>query len=645
MIRGIICPHSSKRKGKPMKIITAGGIMTLLLLQAFQADVQSQTRNRGDVPERFQWNLADLYPSDADWEKAKTGMVDRFDQVLQFKGKLTGSAGDLLAALDFVSGINREFTRLACYAGMKSDQDTRDSKTMAMRQEISTIGTNWGSRLSFFEPELVQLDISAIDRFISEEPRLKVYRMYLADIQRCKAHKLSEKEERIMAEAGLLADGPSTIYGIFANADFPYPETTLSDGTRIKLDQAGYGRYRQLPDREDRETVFSAFWGAMGQYRRTFGAQLYANIKKDLFYARARGYKSCLAGALDVYNIPEAVYHSLISNVNANLPTFHRYLRLKKRMLGVDTLKYSDLYAPVVKNIDLEYPVEEAEAIICDALNPLGTDYVKTVRRAFSERWIDVYPTAGKQSGAYSNGNAYDVHPYILLNYNGKYQDVSTLAHELGHTIHSHLSNKTQPYPLADYSIFVAEVASTFNEALLNDRMLREIRADGDRLSLLMEYLDNIKGTVFRQTQFAEFELAIHEKAEKDQPLTGDVLTSMYGDILRKYYGHDQGVCRIDDKVTVEWSYIPHFYYNFYVYQYATSFTASVALSEKVLSKEKGALERYLAFLSSGGSDYPIELLKRAGVDMTAPEPFDKTMSVMNRTMDEIEKILDRRGK
>jgi oligoendopeptidase F len=629
-----------------MKNITAGGIMTVLLLQAFPSnEVQTQTRNRADVPERFQWNLADLYPSEADWEKTKTAMVGRFDQVLQFKGKLTGSPGDLLAALDFVSGINREFSRLACYAGMKSDQDTRDSNTLAMQQEMSTIGTNWGSKLSFFEPELVQLDTPAIDRFIVEEPRLEVYKMYLSDIQRRKQHKLSEKEEKIMAEAGLLADGPSSIYGIFANADFPYPETTLADGSRIKLDQAGYGRYRQLPDRADRETVFNAFWGAMGQYRRTFGAQLYANIKKDLFYARARGYKSCLASALDGYNIPEAVYHSLISNVNANLPTFHRYLRLKKRMLGVDTLKYSDLYAPVVKNVDLEYPVEEAQAIIRDALKPLGNDYVKTVQRAFSERWIDVYPTAGKQSGAYSNGSAYDVHPYILLNYNGKYQDVSTLAHELGHTMHSHLSNKTQPYPLADYSIFVAEVASTFNEALLNDRMLREIRADGDRLSLLMEFLDNIKGTVFRQTQFAEFELAIHEKAEKDQPLTGDALTSMYGDILKKYYGHDKGICRIDDNVTVEWSYIPHFYYNFYVYQYATSFTASVALSEKVLSKEKGALERTLAFLSSGGSDYPIELLKSAGVDMTAPEPFEKTMSVMNRTMDEIEKILDRKGK
>jgi oligoendopeptidase F len=624
-----------------MKFAIAGGIMTLTLLQAFSStDVQSQTRNRTDVPERFQWNLTDLVPSDAAWETAKADLVAQFDQVLKYKGKLTGSAGDLLEGLNFISGINKEFTRLASYAGMKSDEDTRDSKCMAMQQEMSSIGTNWESRLSFFEPELVQLDLPAIDRLIAQEPRLQVYRMYLSDLLRRKAHKLSEKEEKIMAEAGLLADGPSSIYGIFANADFPYPETTLRDGTKVKLDQAGYGRYRQLPDRPDRETVFQAFWSAMGRYRRTFGAQLYANVKKDIFYARTRGYRSCLAGALDNYNIPEAVYHSLIFNVNANLPTFHRYLALKKRMLGVDTLKYSDLYAPVVKNVDLEYPIEGAETMICDAFQPMGSDYVQTVRNAFSGRWIDVYPTTGKRSGAYSNGSAYDVHPYILLNYNGKYQDVSTLAHEMGHTLHSFLSNKSQPYPLADYSIFVAEVASTFNEAMLIDKMLKEIRDDGTRLSLLMEYLDNIKGTVFRQTQFAEYELRIHEKAEKDEPLTGDVLTQMYGDILRKYYGHEKGVCRIDDLVTVEWSYIPHFYYNFYVYQYATSFTASVALSEKVLSKEKGALDRYLAFLSSGGSDYPIELLKKAGVDMTTSEPFEKTMTVMNRTMDAIEKIL-----
>ncbi|MCJ7777320.1 MAG: oligoendopeptidase F family protein, partial [Sedimentisphaerales bacterium] len=311
-------------------------------------------------------------------------------------------------------------------------------------------------------------------------------------------------------------------------------------------------------------------------------------------------------------------------------------------MLGVDTLKYSDVYAPVVKGVDLKYTFEEAKELILDAAKPLGEDYDRVVKEAFDNRWIDVYPTPGKRMGAYSNGSAYDVHPYILLNFNGQYDDVSTIAHELGHTMHSYYSNKNQPYPTADYSTFVAEVASTFNEALLIQKMLKEINDKDTRLSLLMNYLDGIKNTVFRQTQFAEFELRIHEKAERGEPLTGDILSQLYGDILKKYYGHDKGICHIDDLYTVEWAYVPHFYYNFYVYQYATSFTASTALSEKVLNKEQGAVEKYIKFLSAGGSDYPINILKEAGVDMTRPEPFQKTIAVMNRTMDEIETILEK---
>ncbi|MHC4367237.1 MAG: M3 family oligoendopeptidase [Planctomycetota bacterium] len=348
---------------------------------------------------------------------------------------------------------------------------------------------------------------------------------------------------------------------------------------------------------------------------------------------------------MDKNNIPTQVYMALIENVTANLDSFHRYLKLKERMLGVDQLKYSDIYAPVVKGIDLKYTYDEGKELVLDAIKPLGADYRRVVAKAFDQRWIDVYPSPGKRSGAYSNGSAYDVHPYILLNYTDQYEDVSTLAHELGHTMQSYYSNKTQPFPTADYSIFVAEVASTFNEALLIHKMLKEITDDDARLSLLMSYLDGLKGTVFRQTQFAEFELRMHEKAERGEPLTGDVLTQLYGQILKKYYGHDQGVCHIDDLYEVEWAYIPHFYYNFYVYQYSTSFTASTALSEKVLAKEEGAVEKYIEFLSAGGSEYPIDLLKKAGVDMTTAEPFDKTMAAMNRTMDEIEAILKKKGK
>jgi oligoendopeptidase F len=310
----------------------------------------------------------------------------------------------------------------------------------------------------------------------------------------------------------------------------------------------------------------------------------------------------------------------------------------------VDTLKYSDIYAPVVAGVDLQYSVEEAQKLVLEAVKPLGDAYYNAVKQSFEERWIDMYPTPGKQSGAYSAGDAYDVHPYILMNYNGQYNDVSTLAHEIGHAMHSFFSNRTQPYPTADYPIFVAEVASTFNEALLIDKVLKDIKDDNVRLSLLMSYLDNLKGTLFRQTQFAEFELRIHEKAERGEPLTGDALTELYGEIIKKYYGHDKGISYIDDLYCVEWAYIPHFYYNFYVYQYSTSFTASTALAERVLNKEKGAVEKYLNFISSGGSDYPIELLKKAGVDMTTAEPFNKTMQAMSRTMDEIEIILKKLG-
>jgi len=609
-----------------------------------EGDIGSQTRDRSKVAEEDTWRLEDLYESEDLWRASKEKAVKESDNVLQYKGKLTTSADSLLSCLNLNSELSKEFTRLYAYASMKSDQDTRVAHHMGMKQEMSQIGTNISSKTSFIEPELVKMDKGDIDRFILELPELEVYRFYLNDLQRRKEHKLSAKEEKIIAEAGMMAGAPGNIYSIFSNAELPYPEVELSDGTKATLNQAGYTRYRSTGNRQDRELVFREFWGVMNDYRQTLGVSLYSNIKRDIFYARVRGYESSLHSALDVNNIPVEVYYSLIDNVNKNLDSFHRYLKIKKRMLQVETLKYSDLYAPTVKGVDLEYTIDEAKALVLKTCEPLGQAYSEVVEHGFANRWVDVYPTEGKRSGAYSNGSAYDVHPYILLNFNGKYDDVSTVAHELGHTMHSYLSNKNQPYPLSDYSIFVAEVASTFNEALLHNLMTQKIKDDDVRLSLLMEYLDGIKGTVFRQTQFAEYELKIHEIAEKDQPLTGDVLTELYAEILRRYYGHEEGVTLIEDHVTVEWAYIPHFYYNFYVYQYATSFTASTALAEKVIDKEEGAVESLLTFLSSGGSKYPIDLLKEAGVDMTTSEPFDKTMAAMNRTMDEIEKILDRKG-
>jgi oligoendopeptidase F len=604
----------------------------------------SQTRERSEIPVLHTWKLEDIYPSEGAWKSAKDAWVAKLGQIARFKGQLARSPKELLECLELNADLSKEFVRLSSYASMLSDQDTRKADAMAMKQEMAQHGTNYDSRASFIEPELTALNGDDIERFVREQPGLKVFEFYLRDVLRRKAHKLSDKEEKIIAEAGLLSGASASIYNIFSNAELPYPEVVLSDGNPVLLNQAGYSRFRASSNRADRELVFREFWSALDKFRQTFGAQLYANIKKDIFYARVRGYGSCLESALDENAIPAGVYHALVDNVNRNLESFHRYLKIKKRMLGVDTLKYSDLYAPTVAGVELKYDIEQAKKLVFEAVKPLGKEYAEIVRAAFDNRWMDIFPSPGKRSGAYSNGSVYDVHPYILLNYNGQFQDVSTLAHELGHTMHSYFSNRAQPYPLSNYSIFVAEVASTLNEALLMDRMLKTIKDDDVRLSLLMEYLDGIKGTVFRQTQFAEFELKIHEAAEKDQPLTGDVLTHLYREILKKYYGHDQGICRIAEPIPVEWAYIPHFYYNFYVYQYSTSFTASTALAEGIIQGEKKAVSDVMAFLSAGGSRYPIDLLKEAGVDMMSPDPFNKTMQAMNRTMDEIEKILRKKG-
>lgn len=623
-----------------------GGLMMLATaLMLSQTSGLAQSRERSEIPDQYKWDLSDLYATPEVWEQSKNNIITEMQKVTDYQGKVTSSAATLLEVCQFDTKISKELDRLYIYAARKSDEDTRNADDMARKQTIFKVYNDYGTLSSFIQPELVKIDKDQLEAMIKEEPKLQEYRMSLMDIQRRKAHKLTEAEEKILAEAGMLASSPSDIYGIFSNAEMPYPEVVLSTGDTVTIDQAGYTRYRALENREDRERVFKAFWGAMDKFRQTYGVQLYSQIKKDIFFAKSRNYENSLQSALDSDNIPVEVYHKLIENVNNNLDYFHRYLQIKKRMLGVDTLKYSDLYAPVVEGVDLDYNVDEAYEAVLDAVKPLGDEYRAAVKTAMENRWIDVYPSPGKRSGAYSSGDAYDVHPYILLNYNGKYDDVSTLAHELGHTMHSYFSNKNQPHPTADYSIFVAEVASTLNEALLIDKVLKEINNDDVRLSLLMEYLDGIKGTVFRQAQFAEYELKIHEMAEAGEPLTGDVLTKVYSDILKKYYGDEAGICEIEPYVTVEWAYIPHFYYNFYVYQYATSFTASTALAEKILSHKKGAVEDVLAFLSAGGSDYPIEVLKKAGVDMTTDDPFNNTMKVMQRTMDEIEKILNKSGK
>jgi oligoendopeptidase F len=609
-------------------------------LIAFTLGALAQERDRAKIPDKYKWNLADIYADAAAWRAAKTKVEAELPKLRSHQGKLGTSPQALADALDQMYAVEKELSRLYAYASMLADQDTRESGPQGMQQEMQQLAAAFGTQVSYVEPEILSAGAATVEKFLGAEPRLKTYAFYLRDIVRRAPHTLTDNEEKILAAASPLASSPSNTYGILSNADFPYPTVTLSSGKSVKVDQAGYNELRTLADRADRQKVMSAFFSALGGFSRTYGTTMNASVQRSLFYAKARKYPTTLEMALDSANIPVPVYMRLIEGVNASLPSFHRYLKLRQRMMGVDQLHYYDLYAPLVASVDLTYSPEEAQKHVLAAVARLGPDYAAVVERAFEERWLDLLPSEGKRSGAYSNGGAYDVHPYMLLNYLGQYNDVSTLAHELGHTMHSYYSNKTQPYPTASYPIFVAEVASTFNEALLIDHMLKQIKDDAARLSLLGNYLENIKATVFRQTQFAEFELRMHEKAQKGEPLTGEALAKLYAEITKKYYGHDQKVCIVDDYVAHEWSFIPHFYRDFYVFQYATSFTASLALAEKVMAGDEAAKKRYLTFLSSGGSNYPIDLLKQAGVDMTTSEPLELTIKKMNQVMDEMEKLL-----
>ena len=598
-------------------------------------------RDRAAIANEYTWNLADLYPSEDAWRTEKERVAAELPALRAFEGTLGSSAQALAGALEMSSRLDKELSRLHVYASMLADQDTRAGGPQGMQQQMQQVYATFGAQAAFIEPEVLRVGAPTVERFIAEEPRLRIYAFSLRDIVRRAAHTLTDNEEKILADAGPLAGSASNIYSILSNADFPYPTITLADGRTLTVNQSGYSEIRAAVNREDRRRGMAAFFTAMGGFSRTFGTTLNSEVQKVSFFAKARKYRSHLEVALDGPNVPTSVYTRLVEGVNRGLPALHRYLRLRKRILGIaDDLHYYDLYAPLVPSVNVTYTPEEAQRHVLASLAPLGDDYQAVVRRAFRERWIDWYPTAGKLSGAYSNGGAYDVHPYILANYQGRYTDVSTLAHELGHTMQSYYSNTTQPYALSNYPMFVAEVAAIFNEALLLEHMRGQIADGPTRLSLLGNYLEALKSTVFRQTQFAEFELAMHQMGEQGQPITGEALAALYLGITRRYYGHEGKTCIVDDYVAHEWSFIPHFYRDFYVFQYATSFTAAEALASKVLSGDEAARQRYLAFLGAGGSKYPIELLTDAGVDMTTDEPLDLAIAKMNRVMDEMETLL-----
>jgi len=619
-------------------------VLSLLCLGLWTpVQVTAQERERSKIPDQYTWDLTAIYPSAAAWKEAKRKFIGELPAIEAYRGTLSVSADRLPGCLALLEQLNKQFARLFTYANLSLDQDMRAQSSLALQQELDQLGSAFSEKTAFIEPEILAIDPATVQSFIASTRKLDAHRHYLHDLLRRHAHTGSGDEERIIAAAGLIADAPAGIRDIFVNADFPYPEVTLSDGKQMKLDRAGFSLQRRSLNREDRKQAYLAFMGKLNEFSATFGALLNAQIQKDLFYMKAGKYNSCLESSLAGDNIPVQVFGSLVENMNKNLDTFQRYLKLRRKILGVSELHYYDLSAPLAAAVDRQFTLAEARKHILAAFQPLGNDYLAVVKKAFAERWIDAFPTAGKRSGGYANGWAYDVHPYILFNYGGEYDDMGGIAHELGHAVQSHLANIRQPFATAACPRFVAEVASTFNEALLIDYMLKQSKDDGERLSMLGNYLDGFAITIFRATLVSEFELRAHEMAEKGEPITGDTLNRLYIEIVRKYYGHASKICVVDDDIKADWTTISQLYFNFYAYQYATAYTASAALSELVLNGDKTAKKKYLDFLSSGGSDYSIPLLLKAGVDMTAPEPFGLCMAKMNRALDEMERILGKK--
>ncbi len=613
-------------------------ILVVLLLVT---SIFPQSPKRSDVPDRYKWNLSDMYPNLADWQADLKNVESSINDFTSFKGKLGENSQNLLNALNSYFGLLKTFYKAGTYASNLSNEDVRISENQALLQQLSSVGTKFGETASFFEPEILSLPKETIEKFFKEKPELNIYSIYIHNIQRLRPHKLSEAEEKILASFGLIAENQNTVYSIFADGEKPNPKITLSDGSEVELSPAVYTGVRSLENRDDRSRIFESFFNSYGNFKNTLGANLVGKVKKDWVYAKNRNYTTTLESALNGDNLPPDVYTTLIEQVNKSLPTLHRFLDLKKRMLGVNELHYYDLYTPLVKKVDLKFTVEEGQQVILDALKPMNAEYLATVKKSFDDRWIDFIPTEGKRSGAYSSGSAYDVHPYILMNWNDDYESVSTLAHELGHTMHSFYSNTNQPFAKADYSTFVAEIASTTSETLLNNYMVKNAKSDEEKLFLLGSYLDLLRTTIFRQTAFAEFELEIHSRIEQGQPLTGDELCNIYYDIVKKYYGHDTGHCIVDPYIQYEWAYIPHFMgYNYYVFQYATSLIYSTAFAEKIINEGSPAVENYYKILKGGGSKYAVELIKDAGLDPLSSEPFELTMKKMNKVMDEIEEIL-----
>ena len=592
-------------------------------------------RARDQIPQEDTWALEDLYPSDESWEQALSALTARQAEAAAFAGKLGESGETLCAFLQLVEDVDGQSELLANYAMRKADQDTRNATYQAMVGKLMGVLTAVGAAFSFATPEIMAIPEEALEGFYKAAPGLERYRRYLNNERRRKAHTLSAAEERLLAAAGEMANAPETVFGAFLNADMRYPDAVDSEGKPHALSQSTFVPLEESGDRALRKSAYENLYNTLGGMRNTAAGLLDAQNKQQKFFATARKYGSAREAAMDRTNVPVSVYDNLIEAVHRNMDKMHRYVRLRKKLLGVDELHFYDVYTPLLKDEPAKIPFAQAKQTVYDALYPLGDGYRAILKEGFENRWIDVYENQGKRGGAYSAGTK--VHPFVLLNYSGSLDSQFTLAHEMGHALHSYLSNKHQNQIDSDYVIFVAEVASTCNEALLMEYLLKKTTDKKERVFLINHFLDQFKGTIYRQTMFAEFEKFMGAAVDAGQTLTADMLCAEYARLCKLYYGEDMVV---DDQIAMEWARIPHFYYNYYVFQYATGYSAAIALSRRILREGESAVKDYLGFLSGGCSKSPIDLLKGAGVDMTSPAPVNDALQLFGELLDEMESLM-----
>lgn len=590
---------------------------------------------RSTIENKFKWTIDEMYPNEESIEKDIQKVKELIEEVKKYKGILADSEENLFKALNISEETSRILQNLYVYTHMKSHEDTRINKNQSNATKIDMLSTELSMATSYMVPEIIAMDSEKLENYLKTE-RLSHYKKYVDDILRLKPHTLNEREEELLAAVADLSGVPENVYDMLSFADLQFPEIEDENGEKVRVTHSNFSLFLKSKDARVRKDAFEAMYGIYGQYKNTFASTLYGGIKSEIFYAKTRKYESALQGSLFQDNVSVNVYNNLIDAVHENLDTLNDYIDLKKKFLGLDKINMYDLYVPLTENFDMEISYEKAQEIILEALKPLGEEYLENVKKAFAEGWIDVYGNEGKQGGAYSWGS-YDSKSYILMSYKDDLNSLFTLIHEMGHSMHSFYSKNNQPYLYSGYKIFVAEVASTLNELLLINYLLKNAESKEERVYLLNYYLEQFRTTVYRQTMFAEFEKICHGKVEEGEPLTAEDFNNIYYDLNKKYYGES---CEVNEEIALEWARIPHFYSNFYVYKYATGFSAASALSKQILEEGESAVSRYKEFLKSGGSEFPLDQLRKAGVDMEKKESVDEALHVFKDLVKQLEKEL-----